>query len=71
MNRPLTYVTDKSIIPSMADSVIMYEIVSGTFLILGSILITIRYKYRAQRQAKVFLNSKPKIDWMKITSKTR
>jgi hypothetical protein len=49
----------------MADSVIMYEIVSATFLIFASILFTVRHKYRTQRAAKEFSNSKPKIDWMK------
>ena len=65
---PLNYVTDKSIIARMTDSIIMYEIVSGTFLILTSILIGFRYKYRGQRQAKVFLDSKPKINWMKYST---
>ncbi len=53
----------------MADSVIMYEIVSGTFIVLATILVVIRYKFRSARQSK--LTSKTRIDWMKMTSKTR
>ena len=54
----------------MSDSVIMYEIVGETFVMLTGILIAIRYKYRSQRQTKVFLTDKSNINWMTRKSKT-
>lgn len=47
----------------MADSVIMYEIVSATFLIFASILFTVRYMYRTQRAARVLeFQTKDRLD---------
>jgi len=47
----------------------MYEIVSGTLIILTGILFAIRYKYRAKRATKAFRTPKSGINWMTSKSK--
>ncbi|HKX20684.1 MAG TPA: hypothetical protein VJM74_03315 [Nitrososphaeraceae archaeon] len=49
----------------------MYEIVSGTFVILTGILFAVRYIYRSKRAAKTFRTPKPGIDSMTSKSKTK
>jgi len=49
----------------MADALITYEIVIGSFFFLTGLLFTIRHKYYKTRPTKNFASSKANIDWMK------
>lgn len=49
----------------MADSLIIYEIVVASFVILTGLLFSIRRKYYKMRPAKKIADSKTKISWMK------
>jgi len=49
----------------MADSVIMFEIVTASFISLTGLLFWIRHKYYKIRMYKNYLDAKAKISWMK------
>jgi hypothetical protein len=49
----------------MADALITYEIVIGSFLFLTGLLFAIRHKYYKTRPTKNIASRKAKIDWMK------
>jgi hypothetical protein len=48
----------------MADALITYEIVAGTFVFLTGLLFAIRRKYRKTRSDKNITPMKAKINWM-------
>lgn len=49
----------------MADSLIVYQIVVASFVILTGLLFFIRRKYRKIRPANNFADAKTRISWMK------
>jgi hypothetical protein len=49
----------------MADSIILYEIVTASFLSLTGLLFWIRRRYYKIRPAKNNVDAKSKISWMK------
>jgi len=48
----------------VAEALISYEIVIGTFLFLAGLLFAIRHKYSKTRSVQNFAAEKSKIDWM-------
>jgi hypothetical protein len=48
----------------VADALISYEIVIGTFLFLAGLLLAIRHKYSKTRSVQNIAAEKSKIDWM-------
>jgi uncharacterized membrane protein len=48
----------------MADALITYQIVIGTFIFLTGLLFAIRRKYHKTRSANNFERMKAKISWM-------
>ncbi|HEX7275158.1 MAG TPA: hypothetical protein VF248_06055 [Nitrososphaeraceae archaeon] len=49
----------------MADSIILYEIVTASFISLAALLFGIRRRYYKNRPAKNNVDTKAKISWMK------
>jgi len=49
----------------VADALISYEIVIGSFIFLAGLLFAIRHKYSKTRSVKKFASDKAKIDWMR------
>jgi hypothetical protein len=49
----------------VADALISYDIVIGSFIFLAGLLFAIRHKYSRTRSVRNFASEKTKIDWMR------
>jgi hypothetical protein len=49
----------------MADSIILYEIVTASFISLAGLLFWIRHRYYKIRPAQNNVDTRAKISWMK------